>query len=186
MKIISVFLLLLTIMGGCATNSAPRSALTHFPEGFYTGNGKLFIIAYVKVSQGRAVADIIYKDKFPRDLLTDTLVYVGSSNSWKDKATSLYNKKGSWYIDAQNTLFASSIKLETNEKQYREHIHQHKNLAFLRKAYIAYREQSSDKMKATETYEQLVKAFDLNAKASKLNHEAFLKEYENFISQLKQ
>lgn len=184
MNAIFVLLSLIGTIASCTISPSRVNNLSTLPEGLYTGN-QLFIIAYVQVRGDMIIADLIYKDKFPRDFLTDTLYYNGTNNSWKGKITNLYQKKISWYINTKNPpVFESTIKLKANEKQYKEYFNRHKNLALLRKTYIAYIEQSTNKVEATEMFEQIVKSFDLNAKANKLHYEAFLKEYENFKAKL--
>jgi hypothetical protein len=172
-------LLLVVMAEGCTAQSGKVKSSASLPPGYYTGR-ELFNQVFVKVEQGTVIADHIFIEKFPRDLLTDTLVPQKDQSEWKGKWTSLYTKGGRWYISTKQPFFASTIRIKVNEGYYKEQINKKKNAALLEKERFNYQQKSADKGGSQAYFDSLKNQYGLDEKVNVLTHADFLKVYEQF------
>jgi hypothetical protein len=87
--------------------------------------GSRMFVAYLKVKADSAFVDLIYVDKFPRDILTDTLVLNRTNGRWAGKSTDIVELGNKYKVKTiqDSSVFAGcEITVKRNEKEYRKYI----------------------------------------------------------------
>jgi len=176
-----IFFFQLVLLMNCFYFFDKNHISSNIPSGYYHGSG-----VFVVVNNDTAIADFIFFQKYPRELMTDTLLYNESNHNWLGESSTLYEKKGKYYIriNDKSSLFyrKKDIRIKQDENYYKNHIDEYKNLAVLHKCYVDYLDVSKDKVDASKRFYELQKNYNLN---QLLNHSDFLKELKKFKSDLK-
>ena len=172
------------LLAACSRPAVPGTAAAHAPDGYYYGSDRLFTNVFVKLAHDTAFADFIHVEKFPRALLTDTLLYDAGQNAWRGSTSKLYQKGNAWRIANNPPRFTSGIKIKPDETYYKEHIDAQKNFALSRKDYEDYFRKNENNPEAAKKYAALESKYDIGHLSATLKHAEFLKEYEKFKAAL--
>lgn len=173
--------LLLTLLGplsGCSAQSAPGKGGARMPEGYFYGTDKWFSKVFVQVTSGKAIADFVHVEKFPRSLYSDTLVYDAGTNTWTGKTATVVEKNGNYKITMRKG--SSSITIKANEVYYKEEANRMKNAGYARGYYEQYVMSSANREAAQAKYKELEKQYNIPELATTLQHVDFVKEYDKF------
>jgi hypothetical protein len=148
--------------------------------GYYHGSG-----VFVHVKGDTVIVDFIFIQKYPRELMTDTLLYNVSNYKWMGRASSLYQKGDKCYIKVndESSIFYTKkdILIKPDKDYYLKHINEYKNLALLHKCYEDYLNKSVNEGEAKKRFFELRKIYKLN---TLLRHPEFLIELDKFKSEL--
>lgn len=186
MKKTIICIVLLAALQSCNAQSIPAQSESNLPEGYFTGAGEKwsFMRVFVQVSNHTAIADFIIDDKGPRDLYTDTLAYDLTNKTWRGKTSRLFQKKGAWYVATTQPAFETEIKLKANEAFYKQENNWYKNAAVIRRHYVSYITQSTNREKSLSNYNALRDKYELLTRVRSLDHIEFLKMFEKFKAEL--
>lgn len=125
--------LLVMIMIFCNNLSGQVNDDPKIPDGYYYGNDHLFTNVFVNVSYDTAFVDIIFIQKYPRDIISDTLFYNNDDLMFVGKITKILLHDGEKYIHTieESTVFGKKfeIQLNSDEAYYKDHIDKYKNYA---------------------------------------------------------
>ncbi|NLL29289.1 MAG: hypothetical protein GX259_10910 [Bacteroidales bacterium] len=143
-----------------------------FDDGKYCGSKPQYLV-YVNIKGGKAVANWVLIDKFPRNLYTDTLsVGIDANSLWTGKFSKMNCKNNRLYIECPNFYFKNEmlkVRLRHNESRYL------KNSDLLKTAFLN---------RERRTYVNNVYAFDSLRRTyyfdPSLNFEDFVFEYQKF------
>lgn len=172
---------------GCFCSGKQVFDTSKIPDGYYHGSDKLFKSVYVKIMNDTAIADFIYFQKYPRDLITDTLIYNESNKIWVGRSSKMYQKNDKYYVSL-NELFVfgkTELRIKLKEKYYKETIDEYKNIAVLHKFKEDYLNKSVNKEAAGKLFVEAGEKYGINKILKKLKHTDFLKELEKFKFELK-
>jgi hypothetical protein len=157
-------------------------------NGYYFGSDKSFTSVFVRLAGDTAFADFILFQKYPRDLLTDTLLWEPGNRKFfghhtfilqKDKNYFVYTNENSMVFDKQ-----LSIKIKPNESYYKNYLNEYKNSAFLYKYYKEYLKSKENKEEARKQFQKQLKEYGFETMMDTLNHKAFIEEVEKFKTKL--
>lgn len=182
--IVFVFQLVLAI---CKLINFQQTAFsTDIFSGYYFGSDKGFKRVFLRINNHIAIADFIFVQKYPRELLSDTLLFDKSTNIWVGQYSILHEKDGKYYVRTKNasSIFATKkdIRIRLNEQYYKKNIDEYKNLAIWHKYYKDYLRENENKDYAMKRFYEIEKKYNLNKLQ---NHSCFLKEFERMKSELK-
>lgn len=175
-----------TLMG-CLYAVGQNKLTTKIQDGYYYGSDKLFNIAFLKMMKDTAIADFIVFQKFPRAVLTDTLLYNVANNIWLGRKSKLYQKKGKYHLATltdSTTFGKSDIRIYLDEALYKKKINEYKSLAVWREYYENNLKKNRNKEEVTRQFTALEKKYNLNKLAKTLIHSEFLVEFEKFKLEL--
>lgn len=183
-----ILFLFSTILNSCAHHSMPiKEQLAVIPNGYYHGNDKLFTNVFVDVRGNLAIADFILFDKFPRELITDTLLYNADSLAFLGQTSRIAVIDKNIYISSQGQIFGKKIKLKitNNKTHYEEHINEYKNYAVWYETYIEYLVMNGNNEEAGKYFKEQGQEYQVKSKMDHLSHEDFLIELEKFKGHLR-
>lgn len=162
---------------------------TKISDGYYYGNDKLFTNVFVKVAGDTALIDFILFQKYPRELLSDTLLYYASNHMFSGRTTNILLKNGRNYIctNQESMVFDKKveIKLKPNETYYKKHINEYKNYAVWHQCYKEYLMNNDNKDDARMYFQVQSKKKNIKSMLDTYSHKYFLKELDKFKSELK-
>lgn len=155
------------------------------PSGYYHGGDKISTGVFVKIESDKAIADFILKDKYPRELLTDTLYYRQNDNTWQGKVSEIYQKQEKYYVRSKATLFIfgskKEIRIKTDENYYK-YIDEYKNLAVLHMFHDEYQKKNGDKANSEEHFQEILRKYNLSQVQKHENYLIELKKLESELS----
>jgi hypothetical protein len=157
------------------------------PDGYYMSTNGFFLLTYVKVSEGKVYADYVFRDKFPRDLYSETLLPAGSDSSYVGPASRLYVENGKYYItvEKKKTIFrVSKIRLKYDEKGYKAGIEKNRNQAVFYRFHDEYRDANKEDKNAMSRFWNFYDKKHFGQEIEKLKHEEFLVLLEQYKMEL--
>lgn len=106
----------------------------NYVEGKYFGNKSQYSV-FVNVENGKAIANWVLIDKFPRNLFTDTL-YIGieNNNQWIGRFSKMSYENKQLYIECPNFYFKNELlktKIKPNERKYIKNSNTSLKIAFV-------------------------------------------------------
>ena len=168
------------------------SSVAQVPDGFYHGGDKLFSVVFLKKQGDTAFADFIHWDKFPRQLVKDTLVFNSTDQTWSGNFSRLATVKEKLVIDRKEgsvteinyPLFGrKGLHIKENEKRYKEVYNEYTNLAVMNQYYRAYIEKNGETPEARKRYYSIYEKSQLDS-IKLLDHQAFLLAHKRFTAEL--
>jgi hypothetical protein len=157
------------------------------PDGYYTGTNGFPLLTYVKVSGGKVYADYVYRDKFPRDLYSETLLPDELDSSYVGPASRLSVKNGRYYItvEKKGTIFGvNKIRLKSDEKGYQAGIDKNRNHAVFHKFHDEYRDANTENKNAMLQFWDFYQKKQFGQVIERLKHEEFLVLLEKYKKEL--
>jgi len=136
-----------------------------------------------------AIADFIYWDKFPRILLSDTLIFNEQDKIFLGKLSKLYIKKVNILLGTNDTSKIFNYKIEikfSQDKFYKKKkvIDDYKKLAVLNNYFDEYLNKNINEVEAKKCFNEIQKKYLPKSKLDTLSFADFLKEFEKFKLEL--
>lgn len=173
----------------CCNTSRQVTVYARMSNGYYHGNDKLFTDAFVKVVDDTAFVDFILFEKYPRELLSDTLFYDSANQMFLGRISGIIFKNGRYHISTvkESIIFGkkAEIKLNPDELYYRNNINQRKNHVVWYQSYRAYMSNNNNKVEARKYFQEQGKKNSMKSMINTLSHADFLKALDKFIKGLK-
>ncbi len=159
------------------------------PEGYYYGSDKLFTNVFVKIVNDTAIIDFILIQKYPRELLNDTLLYNSDNQIFLGRISNLRINNDIKYVcnNEMSLIFGKNIKIriKQNKAFYEKHIDEYKNYAVWYEFYKKYIDNYDNKEDARRYFQDQEKKYKIKLMLDTLKHKDFVEELEKFKNELK-
>lgn len=181
MNIPIIFILLLI---PASQSIQPRVSIpAQLPPGYYTASDKLFTLVFVNAKPDTAIVDFILFEKFPRELLTDTLIYNATGRQYKGRMAVLFEKGPDYYVkletDSATFNNKKALRIKSDKGYYVKSIDEYKNIAVWNSYYRGYMKRSVNKVNSRKRFHQLEEQFHLDTSKK---HSQFLVDFQKFKS----
>ncbi len=154
-------------MGLCYNLSDQVFYDTKILNGYYYGNDKMFTSVFVKISGDTAFVDFIFFQKYPRELLSDTLFYQ-DNHIFTGRIVNILPESNKYYIctNQESKVFGNKvkIKIKSNELYYQKHIDEFKNYAVWHECYSEFMRKNDYKNEADKYFRELSKKNNIKLK----------------------
>lgn len=154
---------------------------------YYYGNDRRFANVFVRVENNTAIVDFIFVQKYPRKLLTDTLVFDPDQHKFIGRYSNLFLSNGKCYVFSNEELLIfgekRKIKVSLNESYYKNNINGLKNYAVWHQYYEQYIN-NNNSIETKKTFQDFAERKQIKILLNNLKHEDFLKELEKFKVEL--
>lgn len=152
------------------------------PNGYYE-NWKYSPTLYLKISNDTAFADFIIIDKFPRNLISDTLFYNSAAKYWKSEQNIL-QQSGAYYeffnISNQGRRKVVIRTIRTNKLLNKKTVDRTKNYAYVNREQTKYQQVATDRSR----YNRIRQKFGLFDSLEIMSHEELIIAFEKFKVEL--
>lgn len=109
----SIILVLLLILFKNCTSVIVKDRNFKLKTGGYYGSIQFFV-SYLVAKDSLVYVDFYLWDKFPRDVICDTLSYNKNKTKWHGKFSEIYNRKNRMYVQIVKDTSWSPKKLNRN------------------------------------------------------------------------